>query len=55
MSQDFRERGRWLARHVLPHEALIRARLRDACLYNLDVEDIIQEVYAKFLTLPNLE
>jgi RNA polymerase sigma factor (sigma-70 family) len=55
MSHDFRERGRWLARNVLPHEALIRAKLRDMCLYDLDPEDVIQELYAKFLTLPSLE
>ena len=55
MSQDFRERGRWLARHVLPHEALIRSKLKDMCLYDLDIEDVIQETYAKFLTLPSLE
>ena len=55
MSQDFRERGRWLARHVLPHEALIRSKLKGMCLYDLDVEDVIQEMYAKFLTLPSLE
>lgn len=55
MSQDFRERGRWLARHVLPHEALIRSKLKDMRLYDLDVEDVIQETYAKFLTLPSLE
>lgn len=55
MSDNFQERGRWLARHVLPHEALIRARLRNLCLYDLDIEDVIQEMYAKFLTLPSLE
>ena len=55
MAQDFRERGRWLARHVLPHEALIRAKLRDMCLYDLDIEDVIQEMYAKFMALPTLE
>jgi len=55
MSQDFRERGRWLARNVLPHEALIRAKLRNMCLYDLDLEDVIQEMYAKFLTLESLE
>lgn len=55
MSQDFRERGRWLARNVLPHEALIRSRLRSLCLYDLDMEDVIQEMYAKFLTMPSLE
>ena len=55
MSGDFREKGRWLARNVLPHEALIRGRLRDICLYDLDIEDVIQEVYARFLTLDSLE
>lgn len=55
MSQDFRERGRWLARNVLPHEALIRAKLRNLYLYDLDVEDVIQEMYAKFLTLETLQ
>ena len=55
MSQDFRERGRWLARNVLPHEALIRAKLRNLHLYDLDVEDVIQEMYAKFLTLETLQ
>ena len=55
MAQDFRERGRWLARHVLPHEALIRAKLRDMCLYDLDVEDVIQEMYARFMTHETLE
>lgn len=54
-SQDFRERGRWLARNVLPHEALIRSRLRSLCLYDLDMEDVIQEMYAKFLAMPSLE
>jgi RNA polymerase sigma factor (sigma-70 family) len=55
MLQDFRERGRWLARNVLPHEALVRARLRDMCLYDLDIEDVLQEMYARLLTLGSLE
>lgn len=55
MAEDFRERGRWLARNVLPHEPLIRSKLRDMCLYDLDIEDVIQEMYAKILTLPSLE
>jgi RNA polymerase sigma factor (sigma-70 family) len=55
MSLDFRERGRWLARHVLPHEALMRSKLRGMCLYDLDPEDVIQEMYARFLTLESLE
>ena len=55
MSQEFREQGRWLARNVLPHEALIRAKLRDMCLYDLDIEDVIQEMYARFLMLESPE
>ena len=55
MGLDFRERGRWLARNVLPHEALIRARLRDMCLYDLDIEDVIQDMYARFMMLETLE
>ena len=50
MAQDYRERGRWLARNVLPHEALIRSKLRAMCLYDLDIEDVIQEMYARFMT-----
>ena len=55
MSKDFRQRGRWLARNVLPHEALLRAKLRGMCLYDLDIEDVIQEMYARFMTHPSLE
>jgi len=55
MLRDLRERGRWLARNVLPHEALIRARLRDIRLPDLDIEDIIQETYARILSVPSLE
>jgi len=55
MSQDLRERGRWLARNVLPHEALLRAKLGGMCLYDLDIEDVIQEMYARFMTHPSLD
>lgn len=55
MSDNFRERGRWLARNVLPHEPLLRAKLRGMCLYDLDIEDVIQEMYAKFMTHQSLE
>lgn len=55
MLQDFRERGRWLARNVLPHEALVRSKLATICVYDLDIEDVIQEMYARLLSLPSLE
>jgi len=55
MLQDFRERGRWLARNVLPHEVLIRAKLSAVSVYGLDIEDVIQEMYARILSQPSLE
>lgn len=55
MAQDFRERARWLARNVLPHEALVRAKLSTVCVYDLDIEDVIQEMYARLLSLPSLD
>jgi RNA polymerase sigma-70 factor (ECF subfamily) len=55
MSQDLHERARWLARNVLPHEGLIRAKLGGIPVYNLDIEDVIQEMYAHILSVPSLE
>jgi RNA polymerase sigma-70 factor (ECF subfamily) len=55
MSDDLRERGRWLARNVLPHEALVRAKLSAISVYGLDVEDVIQEMYARILSVPSLD
>ncbi|HUO97150.1 MAG TPA: sigma-70 family RNA polymerase sigma factor [Rhizomicrobium sp.] len=55
MSEDLRERARWLSRNVLPHEALVRAKLRGMCGYDLDIEDVIQEMYTRILSVPSLE
>jgi RNA polymerase sigma-70 factor (ECF subfamily) len=55
MSDDLRERGRWLARNVLPHEALVRAKLSAISVYGLDIEDVVQEMYARILSAPSLE
>jgi RNA polymerase sigma-70 factor (ECF subfamily) len=55
MGQDFREKGRWLARNILPHEPLIRARLSRLQLYGLEIDDIIQETYARIVSLPSLD
>src|SRR3569833_886135 len=51
----FQERGRWLARNLLPHERLLRARLRRMHVYGLEVDDVIQEVYARIVSQPSLE
>ena len=55
MTQDFRERGRWLARNLLPHEPLIRARLKRIYVHGLEIDDIIQETYARIVSLPSLD
>jgi RNA polymerase sigma-70 factor (ECF subfamily) len=41
------ERARWLARHVLPHEPALRAWLSTRRVADLDVDDIVQETYAR--------
>jgi RNA polymerase sigma-70 factor (ECF subfamily) len=47
-------RARWLAQNIVPHERTIRSwlarRTRD-----LDVDDIIQEMYARLASLENVE
>lgn len=53
MTGDLREKGRWLARNVLPHEPMIRARLRRIHVYGLEIDDIIQETYARIVSLPS--
>lgn len=55
MGRDLQDRSIWLARHVLPHEPLLRAKLRTIPVYDLDVEDIIQETYTRMLSVPSLE
>lgn len=40
------ERAIWLARHVLPHEAALRAWLGRRTPAGLEVDDIVQETYA---------
>lgn len=55
MAMGDQERTEWLAHNVLPHEALIRAHLRRVYVADLDVDDIIQEMYARILSAPALE
>jgi len=55
MGFDFQEKGVWLARHLLPHEPVLRARLRRMNIGGLEVDDVIQEVYARIVSLPSVE
>lgn len=43
------ERALWLGRHVLPHEAALRAWLRRRRLQGLEIDDIIQETYSRLI------
>ncbi len=45
----------WVARNVLPHEPAIRARLNRLYMKDLDIDDVIQEMYTRILAVPVLE
>lgn len=49
------ERARWLARHVLPHEPALRAWLKHRRVIDLDVDDIVQETYARLVSAESVE
>ena len=55
MSLSTQQRTQWLATNVLPHEPLIRARLARVYMSDLDVDDVVQEMYARILSAPALE
>jgi RNA polymerase sigma-70 factor (ECF subfamily) len=55
MEIDVRQRAHWLARHILPHEPMLRSRLRRMFVYGLEIDDIIQEMYARIVSQPVLE
>jgi RNA polymerase sigma factor (sigma-70 family) len=49
MSSLSDERAIWLGRHVLPHEAALRAWLRRRRLDGLEIDDVIQETYTRLI------
>ena len=55
LGDRIRERAGWIARNVLPHEPAIRAWLKRNRVYDLDVDDIVQEMYAKIVSLETFE
>ncbi|WP_115526682.1 MULTISPECIES: RNA polymerase sigma factor [Xanthomonas] len=46
---------RWVAREIVPHEAAIRSWLRQRGLSPEDVDDLVQEAYAKLAGLRHAE
>ncbi len=49
------ERALWLARNVLPHEPALRAWLSRRPVDGLDIDDIVQETYARLSTTQSVE
>jgi RNA polymerase sigma-70 factor (ECF subfamily) len=48
------ERARWLASHILPHEAALRGWLRRTGLDQGVAQDVVQESYCQLLSLTSL-
>jgi RNA polymerase sigma-70 factor (ECF subfamily) len=55
MENRIRERAVWIARNVLPHEPAIRAWLQRNRVQDLEVDDIVQEMYARIVSLESFE
>jgi RNA polymerase sigma-70 factor (ECF subfamily) len=47
MIDRFRDRAIWIEQNILPHERQIRAWIRRHRVRDLDVDDVIQEMYAR--------
>lgn len=45
----------WLADHVLPHEAALRAWVRAHFSRQVEVDDVVQETWAIFATIGNID
>lgn len=52
---DHLERARWIAHHILPHEAELRRSLKRRAPAGFEVDDIIQEVYARLAAFPSVD
>lgn len=49
------DRARWLIANIMPLEPLLRSWLRRVKPAGLEVDDLIQEAYAKMAALPSVE
>ncbi len=55
MGRDFDERAVWLARMVVPHEPALRSWLKLRRVIDFEIDDIVQETYAKILSLDSVD
>lgn len=51
----YRERAHWIAGHVLPHEAELRRALRRRAPAGFEIDDIVQEIYARLAALSSVD
>ncbi|RRN63913.1 RNA polymerase sigma factor [Caulobacter sp. 602-1] len=51
----YRERAQWIARHVLPHEPELRRMLTRRAPVGFEVDDIVQEIYARLAGLASVD
>lgn len=49
------DRARWLAREILPHEGALRAWLSRKPIVGLDIDDIVQETYARLSNATSID
>jgi RNA polymerase sigma factor (sigma-70 family) len=49
------QRALWLATHVAPHEPALRAWLAGRIIVGLEIDDIVQETYARLIMLQSVE
>ncbi len=55
MIDRIRERSIWIARNILPHEPAVRAWLKRNRVYDLEVDDVVQEMYARIVSLDSFD
>ncbi len=48
-------RAIWLARHICPHEPALRRWLVGRIQHGFQIDDVVQESYAKIATLPSVD
>jgi RNA polymerase sigma-70 factor (ECF subfamily) len=49
------DRALWLSKNILPHEDALRAWLKNRRVADLEIDDIVQEAYAKICALEFVE
>lgn len=49
------DRALWLANHILPHEAWLRGQLMRNGSTVIDIDDVIQEAYARLIKLASVD